>query len=737
MNGLGISQHLAPKLRRDWPSFYPLWVGMPPASSVNNSPVNNNPATAKRTPCMPPGAASPGPRPSRVSRWRALVLVGVHIAIAAHVMHWWLNGKTLSPLEPSEAMEFSKNSVINAGLLFFAISSLATLIFGRFFCGWACHLVALQDLCFWMLGRVGLRPRPMRARLLLLVPFAAFFYMFLFPTLYRWWYGQGFAEPHAELMTSGFWDTFPPWPIAVLTLVIAGFSIIYFLGAKGFCAYACPYGALYGALDRLAPGRIRVTDACKGCGHCTQACTSDVQVHAEVREFSMVVDAGCMKCLDCVSVCPEDALYFGFGKPSVLARRRPASRLRGALAWCKGVRWSSYSWREELALALLFAGTFVTFRGLYDSIPFLFSLAIAGIASFCFLQLARLGYAPRVRLQQFELKSGGQLTRAGRGFLGLGILGLLFTAHSAVVQHHRAAAESIYDELYPLITTWLSAPRPLTSREQALAQDSIEHIESLRTLAPLALFPREAWRVAMMDGWLHLLLDDDATFEAQLEKATGLIPAEAAAFNGLANFCAARGRVDEAAAWFERQTAAAPEDAEGWRLRASWLASDGREALALETLRRGTQVAEEPSSLWLELAKRSRDLGDEAAALPAFEEALTADSTNREARYLLGSYFYDLGRPEDCAREYERLILDTPGDTHLLLQTALVNMELGRWERARTHAQAASLASPAAPEPWVALSQIAQREGRMSAAEAHLARAKLLQEALDENRGPR
>ena len=33
----------------------------------------------------------------------------------------------------------------------------------------------------------------------------------------------------------------------------------------------------------------------------------------------MVVDPGCMKCMDCVSVCPNDALYFGFGKPTLMA----------------------------------------------------------------------------------------------------------------------------------------------------------------------------------------------------------------------------------------------------------------------------------------------------------------------------------------------------------------------------------------------------------------------------------
>ena len=80
-------------------------------------------------------------------------------------------------------------------------------------------------------------------------------------------------------------------------------------------------------VDRVAPGSIRVTDACEQCGHCTATCTSNVLVHQEVKHYKQVVDPGCMKCLDCVSVCPKDALYFGFGKPSLVAPK-PAKKPR-------------------------------------------------------------------------------------------------------------------------------------------------------------------------------------------------------------------------------------------------------------------------------------------------------------------------------------------------------------------------------------------------------------------------
>ena len=252
-------------------------------------------------------------RPSRTSRWRAAVLIGVHLLIALHITHWLVTGRSVTPVEPSEAMAFARAGIINAGLLFFLVTIALTLVFGRLFCGWACHLVALQDLSRWLLAKVGIRPRPLRSRLLAWVPMLAFVYMFLWPVVYRLWIGDSFARTHLELTTAHFWATFPGWAIVTLTFVICGFVIVYLLGAKGFCTYACPYGAAFALADRVAPMRVRVTDACRGCAHCTASCTSNVDVAGEVRQFGMVVDDGCMKCLDCVSVCPNEALYYGRG----------------------------------------------------------------------------------------------------------------------------------------------------------------------------------------------------------------------------------------------------------------------------------------------------------------------------------------------------------------------------------------------------------------------------------------
>jgi hypothetical protein len=71
-------------------------------------------------------------RKSKNSRWRALVLFAVHLFIAAHATHFLIAGRTLSPVEPSEAMYTLELGQVNAGFVFLVAALVATLVFGRF-----------------------------------------------------------------------------------------------------------------------------------------------------------------------------------------------------------------------------------------------------------------------------------------------------------------------------------------------------------------------------------------------------------------------------------------------------------------------------------------------------------------------------------------------------------------------------------------------------------------------------
>ncbi|TMP90862.1 MAG: 4Fe-4S binding protein [Verrucomicrobia bacterium] len=380
-----------------------------------------------------------GIRKSKTGRWRAAALILLNLLMIAHIIQWRIMGKTISPIEPSETMHTLQRGAINAGFIFFALAILATLIFGRFVCGWGCHILALQDFCGWMLKKIGLTPKPFRSRLLVYVPLIGALYMFVWPTAYRLFTSQpGPLIPKFtnHLVTSNFWETFPSVSVAIPFLFVCGFMTVYFLGQKGFCTYACPYGGFFGLADKLSPGKIRVTDACNQCGHCTATCTSNVLVHAEVKQYGMVVDPGCMKCMDCVSVCPNDALYFGFGKPTLLVPKSNAIKKN-----------YSITWPEEIVGALVFLGSFLAVRGVYALVPFLMALGCATITTYLTLRTWRLLKAKELSFYRFNLKSSGRIRKAGWGFVAFAVVWIALTAHSGWVRYHEYLGGRAFQKL--------------------------------------------------------------------------------------------------------------------------------------------------------------------------------------------------------------------------------------------------------------------------------------------------
>lgn len=375
---------------------------------------------------------------SRTAKWRAFALITVNLLIVAHILQWWFMGRTVSPVEPSESMWTLQNGYVNAGVIFFSLAIISTLIFGRFFCGWGCHVLALQDFCAWLLKKIGLTPKPFRSRLLVFVPLIAALYMFVWPTFARW-----LTKPAAEplfpqftnhLITTEFWATFPPVWVAIPFLFICGFATVYFLGSKGFCTYGCPYGGFFALADKAAPGKIRVTDACNQCGHCTAVCTSNVLVHAEVREFGMVVDPGCMKCMDCVSVCPNDALYFGFAKPAAALGKASKKNF-------------SLTWPEELGAAAVFVLSYLAVWNVYQIVPMLMALGIAGVTTFIAVRVWKLFISKNSSFYRHNLKSAGRLKLAGFVFLALGLSWLGLIAHSGFIRYHEREGALAFQNL--------------------------------------------------------------------------------------------------------------------------------------------------------------------------------------------------------------------------------------------------------------------------------------------------
>jgi ferredoxin len=229
---------------------------------------------------------------------------------------------------------------------------------------------------------------------------------------------------------------------------------VYFLGQKGFCTYACPYGGFFSLADKIAPGKIRVTDACNQCGHCTATCTSNVLVHAEVKEYGMVVDPGCMKCMDCISVCPNDALYFGFGKPAIGVKQTVSRNY-------------TLTWPEEIAGALIFSASLLAVWDVYQLVPMLMALGVAGVTAYVALRTWRLIRSSDLSFYRWTLKAAGRIKPAGWVFLAFAIAWMGLNAHSGYIRWNERAGAAAFenvripDELALAQTNpeqWLSTP---------------------------------------------------------------------------------------------------------------------------------------------------------------------------------------------------------------------------------------------------------------------------------------
>lgn len=526
----------------------------PPAPPAAPTPVRDVFASVPRQDRHKPKGGAV--RKSKASRWRAGVLFLVHLAIGIHVLQWFVSdsGKTLSPVEPSEAMQGLENGQINAGFVFFAAAILVTFLLGRWVCGWACHLVALQDLCAWLLERVGLRPRPVRSRLLIYGPFVVGGYMFVWPQIMHWFVPDapqrvGMANWELSLYTDDLWRTFPGWVMAPLSILVVGFLIVWWLGAKGFCTHGCPYGAFFAIADRFAVGRIRVTDACEHCGHCTSVCTSNVRVHEEVAKHGMVVDPGCMKCMDCVSVCPKDALFFGVGaiKPFAVSQQRIAAR-------------ADFGWGEEIALALLMIGSFYALRGAWfgESIPLLLAVGLGAITAVLGLVGWRLLRRPNVVFQHSVLKDAGRLTRRGKWVLGLVLLWGGFTVHTGFLHH---AGEAAFRDAWELLRQQ-RATHAVTAGQFEAVEQRLAAVDRWSLLTPPIVLGAHGLVLREMIG--RVPLDKHAPAIRQLERMNShqrfdrarLPPADLA----LATYYLGLQRPQEAGALAQKVLEIMPED---------------------------------------------------------------------------------------------------------------------------------------------------------------------------------
>lgn len=600
-----------------------------------------------KTDCARPTTEGPsrlGHR-SRFARWRAVSLLLVYILMAIHIAHWKISGKTLAPLELSEVMYTLEFGIVTAGFLFMVAALIATAVFGRFFCSWGCHILALQDLSAWILRKVGVRPRPIRSRLLLWVPMIAAAYMFVWPQVNRIVSGRPMATLHlatdadgwASFTTENFWRNLPGPGVTIVTFLICGFVIVYVLETRSFCTYGCPYGAVFGLADRIAPGRIRVGPDCTQCGTCTAVCTSHVRVHEELNRFGMVINPACMKDLDCISACPQGTLHYGFGRTSLFRRVVGTKKVKRSF---------DFTLWEEVLAALVFVVILLVYRGLYDLVPFLLTLALGAIVSYFAILSVRLVRHRDVTLNRIRLRCASSLTGWGAAFVACMMLFGALTVHSAVVRYSGFQGQRLY--MHAMRTPTLDA---------VVADRSIDHLARAQSWGLIAIE-----RVELLLGDLFAKRQRWPEAEASRRKLLERGAKDAHVHEQLAFALSKQDRFDEARQEYATSLELDSNRAEPHYGLASVDFEAGRPDLAEDHLRRALRIRPDFAVARYELGALLIERGVVNEGIYHLRECVRLNPQHGDAYYNLAVAFAMRGAFDEAKVEIETAIALQPED---------------------------------------------------------------------------
>jgi polyferredoxin len=269
-------------------------------------------------------------------------LVFVHVYIVFHLVSWhvfdieiW--GKTAMTGVPSLV-----NGNINAAAIMVLVILASIFLFGRGFCGWACHMRGVIELADWTLRKLNISGyRKLRRRNVLL------------NTRYRWMFRLGalfvlLLPVIVALSQVGFSPTVDltgPPPLADLPgyenrlfgtsapinvdigvnvpdiLLAIGAALFiqftmsivmnlrYVQGA--FCRILCPYAPMFVPFMNISSlqRKITRTEQCCGCRSCSQACPQGIDVSREIYHFDgKVINRECIKCYNCIDACDHGVL---------------------------------------------------------------------------------------------------------------------------------------------------------------------------------------------------------------------------------------------------------------------------------------------------------------------------------------------------------------------------------------------------------------------------------------------
>lgn len=188
----------------------------------------------------------------------------------------------------------------------------ATVLVGRFFCGFFCSFGAVQDLLWLGSHRLralfpGKRNLKKADRIFRFAKYAVLFYFIIFI-----WSGVTAVKTAGPWQVFGQYVSFGHWPGLKPLLSVGGvLLLLIFIGSlfvqRFFCRYFCPMGAIYSLISQTSFLKIdKPREECGKCHLCTSKCTMGMDLTKKDR----IAGGECISCQKCVSWCPKWNAHF-------------------------------------------------------------------------------------------------------------------------------------------------------------------------------------------------------------------------------------------------------------------------------------------------------------------------------------------------------------------------------------------------------------------------------------------
>lgn len=188
----------------------------------------------------------------------------------------------------------------------------ATVLVGRFFCGFFCSFGAVQDLLWFGSHRLralfpGKRNLKKADRIFRFAKYAVLFYFIIFV-----WSGVTAVKTAGLWQVFGQYVSFGHWPGLKPLLSVGGvLLLLIFIGSlfvqRFFCRYFCPMGAIYSLISQTS--FLKIDKPRKECGKC-HLCTSKCTMGMDLTKKDRIAGGECISCQKCVSWCPKGNARF-------------------------------------------------------------------------------------------------------------------------------------------------------------------------------------------------------------------------------------------------------------------------------------------------------------------------------------------------------------------------------------------------------------------------------------------